>query len=66
MISSGVSNTIPTVQFESFEIVRMNDARADVPATRRLIPQSPEEKEIHEKTSQSKAPVMNDVGLVDK
>lgn len=63
ILFSGVSGTTPTVQFESYEIVRTSDARADVPARRRLTPQSPEEQE---RILQSNAPVMNDVRVLDK
>lgn len=51
-----MSTTIPTVQFESFEIIRTSDARSDSPAVRRLSVHN-----LEKRTEESKSPIMNDV-----
>ena len=58
---SGVSSTLPTVQFQPREIFRADDARADTPAQWRLSYKRSDEKKRQSNPSKSKAAVMNDV-----
>ena len=60
--SSGVSSTVPTVEFTKNEIIRSDDAFSDSPDVRRLdIKRSNEKKKGIRPRLKPKGAVMNDV-----
>jgi len=56
-----VSDTIPTVVFSPHEIIRCDEARADLVKVWRVDIARSDEKKRHTNAPTSKAPVMNDV-----
>ena len=61
----GVSSTVATIQFLPSEIFRADDARADAPSPWRLSYQRSHKKKTINSRSNSDAPVMNDVRLLE-
>ena len=61
----GVSSTVATIKFLPKEIFRADDARADAPGPWRLSYQRSDKKKTTNTRSNSDAPVMNDVRLLD-
>lgn len=62
----GVSSTVATVIFSPEEIFRADDARADTARQWHLSHQRSSEKKTQRNSSKSKAPVMNDVGFLQR
>ena len=65
MMCLGVSSTVATIGFLPREIFRADDARADTPGPWRLSYKRSDKKKTINNRSDSKAPVMNDVRLLD-
>lgn len=59
-LALGVSNTTPTIDFKPREIIRSDDAYADIPCERRISLSRSDEKKRHHKPPVAKGPVMND------
>lgn len=57
----GLSSNVPTIDFKSYEIIRSDDAYADLPQRRRLDIRRSDEKKAGKHPSKSKSAVMNDV-----
>ena len=62
---SGVSSTVATIKFLPSEIFRADDARADAPGPWRLSYQRSDKKKTTNSRSNSDAPVMNDVSILE-
>ncbi|KAL8840797.1 MAG: hypothetical protein Q9176_003644 [Flavoplaca citrina] len=59
-IGLGVSQTKPTIQFDPQQIIRSDNAHANIPAVRRLQDERSREKKANETPDGSELPVMND------